>query len=183
MPQQILKLGIPSGSLQDATAELFRRAGYNIKFTSRSYFPEVDDPEISCRSVRAQEMARFGHLMLNKGNWNGQQLISREWVELATRPQVPAEEIELHPDSGADGRGVYGLNWWTNGTKAGGTRLWAGVPGDTFAASGFNNNDLFVIPVWQMVVVRLGLDQGDNLIADEEYAEFLRRLGLARDAN
>ncbi|HUG89354.1 MAG TPA: ATP phosphoribosyltransferase [Planctomycetaceae bacterium] len=59
MPERLLKLGIPSGSLQDATAELFRRAGYNIKFTSRSYFPEIDDPEVSCRSVRAQEMARF----------------------------------------------------------------------------------------------------------------------------
>ena len=59
MAEPVLKLGIPSGSLQDATAELFRRAGYNIKFASRSYSPEIDDPEIACRSVRAQEMARF----------------------------------------------------------------------------------------------------------------------------
>jgi ATP phosphoribosyltransferase len=55
----ILKLGIPAGSLQEATAELFRKAGYNIKFSSRSYFPTVDDDEIECLLIRAQEMARY----------------------------------------------------------------------------------------------------------------------------
>jgi ATP phosphoribosyltransferase len=55
----ILKLGIPAGSLQEATAELFRKAGYNITFSSRSYFPTVDDDEIECLLIRAQEMARY----------------------------------------------------------------------------------------------------------------------------
>lgn len=59
MSDRILKLGIPAGSLKDSTAELFRRAGYNIKFASRSYFPTVDDPEIECMLIRAQEMARY----------------------------------------------------------------------------------------------------------------------------
>lgn len=59
MSERKIKLGIPAGSLQDATAELFRRAGYNIKFASRSYFPTVDDPEIECMLIRAQEMARY----------------------------------------------------------------------------------------------------------------------------
>jgi len=59
MSERTIKLGIPAGSLQDATAELFRRAGYNIKFASRSYFPTVDDPEIECMLIRAQEMARY----------------------------------------------------------------------------------------------------------------------------
>ena len=59
MSNRILKLGIPAGSLQESTAELFRRAGYNIKFASRSYFPTVDDPEIECMLIRAQEMARY----------------------------------------------------------------------------------------------------------------------------
>ncbi len=54
-----LKLGIPAGSLQDATAELFRRAGYKIKFSSRSYYPDIDDEEIECLLIRAQEMARY----------------------------------------------------------------------------------------------------------------------------
>src|SRR3954468_3986905 len=55
----ILKLGIPAGSLQEATADLFRKAGYKITFASRSYYPQIDDPEIECTLVRAQEMPRY----------------------------------------------------------------------------------------------------------------------------
>ncbi|GAB4236172.1 MAG: ATP phosphoribosyltransferase [Acidobacteriota bacterium] len=55
----VLKLGIPKGSLQDATIDLFRRAGFNITVSSRSYFPAVDDPEMECMLIRAQEMARY----------------------------------------------------------------------------------------------------------------------------
>ncbi len=54
-----LKLGVPAGSLQEATAELFRRAGYKITFNSRSYFPTIDDDDIECMLIRAQEMARY----------------------------------------------------------------------------------------------------------------------------
>ncbi len=54
-----LKLGIPKGSLQDATVDLFRRAGFNITVSSRSYFPVIDDPELECMLIRAQEMARY----------------------------------------------------------------------------------------------------------------------------
>ncbi|MXY55107.1 MAG: ATP phosphoribosyltransferase [Gammaproteobacteria bacterium] len=55
----VLNLGIPSGSLQNACAELFEQAGYRISFPNRSYYPEIDDPEIDCLLVRAQEMARY----------------------------------------------------------------------------------------------------------------------------
>jgi ATP phosphoribosyltransferase len=55
----VLKLGIPAGSLKDATAALFQRAGYKIKFSSRSYYPTIDDEEIECLLIRAQEMARY----------------------------------------------------------------------------------------------------------------------------
>lgn len=55
----LLKLGIPAGSLQEATRELFERAGYRITFSSRSYYPTIDDAEIDCLMVRAQEMARY----------------------------------------------------------------------------------------------------------------------------
>ncbi len=54
-----LKLGIPKGSLQDATLDLFSRAGWKIGVSSRSYVPTIDDPEIECLLVRAQEMARY----------------------------------------------------------------------------------------------------------------------------
>src|SRR6266487_6278139 len=55
----ILKLGIPKGSLQDATIQLFARAGFNLYVSSRSYFPAIDDPEIECMLIRAQEIARY----------------------------------------------------------------------------------------------------------------------------
>jgi len=54
-----LKLGIPKGSLENATIDLFRRAGFTITTSSRSYFPGIDDPEIECMLIRAQEMARY----------------------------------------------------------------------------------------------------------------------------
>jgi ATP phosphoribosyltransferase len=59
MSSPILKLGIPAGSLQEATASLFARAGYKITYASRSYYPTIDDPEIQCTLIRAQEMPRY----------------------------------------------------------------------------------------------------------------------------
>jgi ATP phosphoribosyltransferase len=71
-----LKLGIPKGSLENATMDLFRRAGFNITSTSRSYFPAIDDPEIECMLIRAQEMARYvDDGVLDAG------LTGRDWVE------------------------------------------------------------------------------------------------------
>jgi ATP phosphoribosyltransferase len=71
-----LKLGIPKGSLENATIDLFRRAGYNITTSSRSYFPAIDDPEIECMLIRAQEMARYVEDgILDAG------LTGRDWVE------------------------------------------------------------------------------------------------------
>lgn len=54
-----LKLGLPAGSLQEATADLFRKAGFDIKFASRSYYPAIDDREIQCTLIRSQEMPRY----------------------------------------------------------------------------------------------------------------------------
>ena len=72
---QVLKLGIPAGSLQEATRELFRRAGYVISFTSRSYYPGIDDDEIECTMIRAQEMARYVEQgVLDAG------ITGRDWV-------------------------------------------------------------------------------------------------------
>jgi len=70
-----LKLGIPKGSLQDATIALFARAGWNIYASGRSYFPSIDDAEIECMLVRAQEMARYvEHGALDAG------LTGNDWV-------------------------------------------------------------------------------------------------------
>ncbi len=71
-----LKLGIPKGSLENATVDLFRRAGFVITTSSRSYFPAIDDPEIECLLIRAQEMARYVEDgVLDAG------LTGRDWVE------------------------------------------------------------------------------------------------------
>ncbi len=70
-----LKLGIPKGSLQDATIALFERAGWRIFANGRSYFPQIDDVEIECMLVRAQEMARYvEHGALDAG------LTGNDWV-------------------------------------------------------------------------------------------------------
>ena len=59
MAENIFKLGIPAGSLQEATVDLFRKSGFNITVEKRSYFPTIDDDEIECMLIRAQEMARY----------------------------------------------------------------------------------------------------------------------------
>ncbi len=56
---RVLKLGIPKGSLQEATINLFKKSGWKINVNSRNYFPEIDDPEIRCSICRAQEMSRY----------------------------------------------------------------------------------------------------------------------------
>jgi ATP phosphoribosyltransferase len=72
---QKLRLGIPKGSLQDATIALFKRAGWNIYADGRSYFPSIDDAEIECMLIRAQEMARYvDHGVLDAG------LTGIDWV-------------------------------------------------------------------------------------------------------
>jgi ATP phosphoribosyltransferase len=55
----VLKLGLPAGSLQEATADLFRKAGYKITFSTRSYYPSIDDSQLHCTLIRAQEMGRY----------------------------------------------------------------------------------------------------------------------------
>ncbi len=57
--QKKLRLGIPKGSLQDTTQKLFTRAGYDLRISGRSYYPDIDDPEIQCILIRPQEMARY----------------------------------------------------------------------------------------------------------------------------
>ena len=83
-----LKLGIPKGSLENATIDLFRRAGFQITTSTRSYFPAIDDPEIECMLVRAQEMARYVEDgILDAG------LTGRDWVEENEADVVAAADL------------------------------------------------------------------------------------------
>ena len=111
--------------------------------------------------ICATELAKFGQLFLNKGKWNDQQIISEEWVNKATSPQV--ENIISGDNT------PYGYNWWTSGT-------FPDAPEGTFAALGFNNNKCIVIPKWNLVIVRLGLDGN---IDNEKWNEFIKILAKA----
>jgi ATP phosphoribosyltransferase len=83
-----LKLGIPKGSLENATIDLFRRAGFNITTSTRSYFPGIDDPEIECMLIRAQEMARYVEDgILDAG------LTGRDWIEENEAKVVPVADL------------------------------------------------------------------------------------------
>ncbi len=84
----MLKLGIPKGSLENATIDLFRRAGFVITTSSRSYFPGIDDPEIECMLIRAQEMARYVEDgILDAG------LTGRDWIEENGATIVPVADL------------------------------------------------------------------------------------------
>src|SRR5580692_12799727 len=92
-----LKLGIPKGSLQDATIALFERAGWRIYASGRSYFPTIDDVEIECMLVRAQEMARYvEHGALDAG------LTGNDWI-LENQTDVEYVEPYLFQAKSAEG--------------------------------------------------------------------------------
>jgi len=134
-----------------------------------------------CTSSR--ELARFGHLLLNRGNWNGRQLISTSWVDQATAVQVPPTiPNDVLPRS--RGAGVYGFNWWVNGVKPDGQRLWPGAPRRTFYANGLHNNVCIVVPEWNMVIARTNGGREDGSAnspgnVDEIWSGFFSRLAEA----
>lgn len=88
-----LKLGIPKGSLQDATVQLFARAGFNLYVNSRSYAPGVDDPELECLLIRAQEMARYVADGVLDAGLTGQDWIAEQAVANPRRRVVPVADL------------------------------------------------------------------------------------------
>src|SRR5689334_1120007 len=88
MSEKLLKLGIPAGSLQEATAQLFARAGFKVTFASRSYYPTIDDSEIHCTLIRAQEMARY----VQDGSLDCG-LTGRDWIEENDAKVVEVAEL------------------------------------------------------------------------------------------
>jgi len=100
--------------------------------------------------ITARQLARYGHLYLNRGNWNGKQLLPASFVEEAGKNQVPNAGASkfLH--------GRYGLYWWTNDVMPDGKRPWPAAPPRTYTAHGRGSNYCFVVPEWNMVIVRLG---------------------------
>ncbi len=97
------------------------------------------------------DLARYGLLYLNRGNWNGRQIIPAWWVDQAGAAQVSASVQTRHFDL----CGRYGFMWWTNGLKRNGKRSWPNAPPGTYTAYGASRNFCFVIPEWNMVIVRM----------------------------
>jgi ATP phosphoribosyltransferase len=90
---RVLKLGIPAGSLQEATIQLFARAGFAIYASPRSYFPTIDDPEVNCMLIRAQEMARYVADGVLDAGLTGQDWIA-EYAQSGERsPVVPITDL------------------------------------------------------------------------------------------
>jgi ATP phosphoribosyltransferase len=87
-----LRLGLPKGSLQDATVQLFARAGFNVYANPRSYNPSIDDPEISALLVRAQEMARYVSAGVLDAGLTGQDWIA-EHAAGGGAPTVPVADL------------------------------------------------------------------------------------------
>ncbi|OGP65163.1 MAG: ATP phosphoribosyltransferase [Deltaproteobacteria bacterium RBG_13_47_9] len=118
----VLKIGIPKGSLENATIELFRRSGWRITMSSRSYFPSVDDDEIRCTLVRAQEMSRFVEMGtldigLTGKDWileNGSEIVVVQDLVYSKTSAVPArwvlvvsEDSPIHDLKDLEGRKIF----------------------------------------------------------------------------
>ncbi len=131
-------------------------------------------------SISAEDAARFGHLFLNEGNWDGQQLISSDWVSQATALQVGVD-VPLNPASDTPwGPGVYGFGWWLNNVQPNGEEFLPGAPPGTYVAAGANNNYVFVVPEWDVVIARTS-GGGESFVDLGDWGEFLRLVGLAVD--
>ncbi len=122
--------------------------------------------------MSASEQARFGWLMVNGGKWRGEQILPEGWAAEAMRNHVPADLTLADTDrKGADGRGVYGYNWWVinRGKDA---------PVAAAFTSGLNHNVCLVVPEWKLVLVRMGVDGNPAETKHAVYSEVLRRLGV-----
>ncbi len=127
--------------------------------------------------VNARQFARFGHLFLCEGDWNGRRVIPSSWIQEATTVQVPASVPVADTDrNNVLGSGAYGFNWWVNG----GLTPLPLAPERTYYASGFNHNVCVVVPEWNLVIVRMGVDGNPEFGKHNVYNGFLDLLGKAR---
>lgn len=122
--------------------------------------------------ISPRDLARFGLLMLNRGNWNGQKLLSADFVDRATSNQVPLSAGFRNRDF----RGRYGYYWWTNGVMVDGRRPWPSAPPGTYMAHGNGGNFCCVVPEWNLVIARMGSPAPK---ADQTWEGFFAKLADA----
>ena len=112
----------------------------------------------------ARDWARFGLLYLNQGEWNGQRILSREWIQYTGQP-TPTEPAA-----------TYGAHWWLNADPESGTRRFPSLDPNLLIASGFEGQSITIVPDHDLVVVRLGLDRGKRLALEPVIAQIIENL-------
>ena len=112
----------------------------------------------------ARDWARFGLLYLNKGYWNGMQILPTGWVDESVRPALADSPIQ------------YGYQWWLNTANAAGKRKYETLPADLYYADGYESQFIFVIPSRDLVIVRLGLTKGEYFSEKQFIQSILRSL-------
>jgi CubicO group peptidase (beta-lactamase class C family) len=122
--------------------------------------------------ISPRDLARFGLLMLNRGNWNGRQLLSPAFVDEATSNRIPLTGGFRNRDF----RGRYGFYWWTNGAMIDGRRPWPSAPSGTYMAHGNGGNFCCVVPEWNVVIVRMGAPAPK---ADQAWEGFFAKVARA----
>jgi len=173
--------------LQEPMVDFLKRELTNkIGMGDWSWYPEQDINGIpinnGCTNVKvnAHQLARFGHLYLNRGHWNGQQLLSKSWCESATTNQVPTATPVFNGDRvNVKGSGSYGFNWWVN--SADGLSRMPDAPLGTAYLSGLNHNVCCIIPEWDMVVIRMGDDKNPPEGKHVVWNTFLKKIGEAME--
>lgn len=97
MTDRILRIGLPAGSLQEAALTLFRKAGYNVAFNARSYYPSVDDPEMECILIRAQEIPRYVETGVMDAGLTGHDWVQESGVDVVEVAQLPFAKTTRRP--------------------------------------------------------------------------------------
>jgi ATP phosphoribosyltransferase len=97
MSDRVLRIGLPAGSLQEAALTLFRRAGYNVVFNARSYYPSVDDPEVECILIRAQEIPRYVETGVMDAGLTGYDWVQESGADVVEVAQLPFSKATRRP--------------------------------------------------------------------------------------
>ena len=97
MSDQVLRIGLPAGSLQEAALTLFRKAGYNVAFNARSYYPSVDDPEVECILIRAQEIPRYVEIGVMDAGVTGYDWVQESGADVVEVAQLPFSKTTRRP--------------------------------------------------------------------------------------
>ena len=166
---------------KESLEQLFRRSIADKIGINKWYWADYLDNDngndpASSMYISASEFAKLGLLYLYKGNWKGEQVLSESWIDMATTTQtagIPDYEGKFY--RGLPAYGTYGFNWWVN-VESDHPLFVPDLPVGSYSASGFNNNHMWVIPEWDMVVVRLGTD---GSIGGEIYKDFFTLLKMS----